>query len=120
MAGTQFTIEVASAEDFYVSVAEAVTLCDNYDDTVAEIQDKLSTDSMSYLPEIPINANATADVAVAPDQIGCTYLTFILPSQHAIQVLNERPPQKVDIFAESTRTATTATLSAPTKLSGDG
>lgn len=70
MAGTQFTIDAAVDEGFYVTVAEDVTVYEDYDDAVAEIQDKLSTDTESFLAEVTIDANGEDDVAVALEQVG--------------------------------------------------
>lgn len=70
MAGTQFTIDAAVDEGFYVTVAEDVTVYEDYDDAVAEIQDKLSTDTESFLAEVTIDVNGEDDVAVALEQVG--------------------------------------------------
>lgn len=70
MAGTKFTIDTAADEGFYVTVAEDVTVYEDYDDAVAEIQDKLSTDTESFLAEVTIDANGEDDVAVALEQVG--------------------------------------------------
>lgn len=69
MAGTKFTIDTAADEGFYVTVAEDVTVYEDYDDAVAEIQDKLSTDTESFLAEVTIDANGEDDVAVALEQV---------------------------------------------------
>ena len=69
MAGTKFAVEEAD-EGFYVTVADSVTVYENYDDAVAEIQDKLSTDTESFLAEVAIDANGGDDVAVTLEQVG--------------------------------------------------
>lgn len=69
MAGTKFAVEAAD-EGFYVTVADSVTVYENYDDAVAEIQDKLSTDTESFLAEVAIDANGGDDVAVTLEQVG--------------------------------------------------
>lgn len=69
MAGTKFTIDTAADEGFYVTVAEDVTVYEDYDDAVAEIKDKLSTDTESFLAEVTIDANGEDDVAVALEQV---------------------------------------------------
>lgn len=70
MAGTKFTIDATAEEGFYVTVAENVTVYEDYDDAVTEIQDKLSTDTESFLAEVTIDANGEDDVAVALEQVG--------------------------------------------------
>ncbi|NHN64378.1 hypothetical protein G9463_13880 [Haloarcula sp. JP-Z28] len=70
MAGTKFTIDAAADEGFYVTVAEDVTVYENYNDAVSEIQNKLSTDTESFLAKVTIEANGEDDVAVALEQVG--------------------------------------------------
>jgi len=69
MAGTQFIVDVDD-EGFCVTVADDVTVYEQYDDAVAEIQDKLSTDTESFLAEVAIDANGGEDVAVTLEQVG--------------------------------------------------
>lgn len=69
MAGTQFTLDVDD-EGFYVTVADDVTVYEQYNDAVAEIQDKLSTETESFLAEVAIDANGGEDVAVTLEQVG--------------------------------------------------
>jgi hypothetical protein len=69
MTGTQFTVDVDD-EGFYVTVADDVTVYENYNDAVAEIQDKLSTDTESFLAEVAIDANDGEDIAVTLEQVG--------------------------------------------------
>ncbi|WP_128226477.1 hypothetical protein [Halobacteriaceae bacterium SHR40] len=57
-------------EGFYVTVADDVTVYEEYDDAVVEIQDKLSADAESFLAEVAIDANDGEDVAVTLEQVG--------------------------------------------------
>jgi hypothetical protein len=70
MSGTKFTIDAAADEGCYVTIAEDVTIYEDYDDAVAEIQDKLSTDTESFLAKVTIEANGEDDVALALEQVG--------------------------------------------------
>jgi hypothetical protein len=67
---TSFTVDPATDEGFYVTVAEEVTVYEQYDDAVAELQDKIATDTESFLAEVSIDANGGDDVAVALEQVG--------------------------------------------------
>ncbi len=69
MTGTQFTVDVDD-EGFYVTVADDVTVYEDYNDAVAEIQDKLSTETESFLAEVAIDANDGEDIAVTLEQVG--------------------------------------------------
>ena len=69
MKGTQFTVDTDD-EGFYVTVADEVTVYEEYDDAVVEIQDKLSAETESFLAEVAIDANDGDDVAVTLEQVG--------------------------------------------------
>lgn len=69
MTGTQFTVDIDD-EGFYVTVANDVTVYEEYDDAVAEIQEKLSTDTESFVAEVAIDATDGDDVAVTLEQVG--------------------------------------------------
>jgi hypothetical protein len=69
MRGTQFTVDT-DGEGFYVTVADEVTVYEEYDDAVVEIQDKLSAETESFLAEVAIDANDGDDVAVTLEQVG--------------------------------------------------
>lgn len=69
MPGTQFTVDVDD-EGFYVTVADDVTVYEDYDDAIAEIQNKLSADTESFLAEVSIDADDGEDVAVTLEQVG--------------------------------------------------
>lgn len=70
MSETTFTVDPAAEHGFYVTVADEVTVYEEYADAVAEIQDKLSTDTESFLAEVAIDANGGDDVAVTLEQVG--------------------------------------------------
>ena len=69
MADTQFTVDPEQDEGFYVTVAEEVTVYEEYDDAVAEIQDKLTADADSFLAEVNIADNGDDDIAVTLEQV---------------------------------------------------
>jgi len=69
MTGTQFTVN-DDDEAFFVTVADGVTVYEEYGNAVAEIQDKLSADTESFLAEVAIDANDGDDVAVTLEQVG--------------------------------------------------
>jgi len=70
MSGTQFTVDAPSGDGFYVTVAEEVTVYESYNDAVAEIQEKLSGETESFLAEVAIEANGGDDVALTLEQVG--------------------------------------------------
>lgn len=70
MSGTQFTVDATGDDGFYVTVAEGVTVYESYSDAVAEIQEKVSSETESFLAEVAIEANGGDDVALTLEQVG--------------------------------------------------
>ncbi|WP_436903595.1 hypothetical protein [Halovenus halobia] len=68
MASVQFSI--AADDGFYLTVADEITIYEEYDAAVAEIQSKLSTDADGFLAEVAIERDGDDDVAVTLEQIG--------------------------------------------------
>lgn len=68
MAAVQFSI--AADDGFYLTVADEITVYEEYDAAVAEIQSKLSTDADGFLAEVAIERDGDDDVAVTLEQIG--------------------------------------------------
>lgn len=69
MAGIKFSVD-AAGEGFFVTVSDEITVYQDYEDAVAEIQDKLSSETESFLAEVAIDANGDDDVAVTLEQVG--------------------------------------------------
>jgi len=67
---TQFTLDPHSDDGFYVVVTEEVTVYEQYDDAIAEIQTKLASDTDGFLAEVAITADEDDDVAVTLEQVG--------------------------------------------------
>lgn len=69
MTGIQFTVDTAADEGFYLTVADEVTVYESYEDAIAEIQNKISTDTESIVAEVAIESNGGDDVAITLEQI---------------------------------------------------
>lgn len=69
MTDVQFTVDTEADEGFYVTVADAVTVYESYDGAIAEIQEKIQTDTESFVAEVAIEANSEDDVAIKLEQI---------------------------------------------------
>lgn len=69
MTSVQFTVDAAADEGFYVVVGDNVTIYESYSDAIAEIQDKISTDTESFVAEVAIESNSEEDVAITLEQI---------------------------------------------------
>ena len=68
--GSQFTVDPTAGEGFYVFVSDELTVYEQYSDAVAEVQEKLSGDTESFLAEVDIENTGSDDVAVTLEQVG--------------------------------------------------
>jgi len=70
MEGVQFSVDPEENEGFYVTVGEQLTVYEQYDAAVAEVQEKVSTETDSFLAEVTIDSNGGDDVAISLEQVG--------------------------------------------------
>jgi len=70
MDGVQFSVDPEEDEGFYVTVGEQLTVYQQYDTAVAEVQEKVSTETDSFLAEVTIDNNDSDDVAISLEQVG--------------------------------------------------
>ena len=70
MGGVQFSVDPEEDEGFYVTVGEELTVYEQYDAAVAEVQQKVSTETDSFLAEVSIDNNGSEDVAISLEQVG--------------------------------------------------
>jgi len=70
MDGVQFSVDPEEDEGFYVTVGEELTVYEQYDAAVAEVQQKVSTETDSFLAEVSIDNNGSDDVAISLEQVG--------------------------------------------------
>ncbi len=68
--GTQFTVNPDHGDGFYVIVSDDLTVYERYDDAVADVQQKLSGDTESFLAAVDIENTGGEDVAVTLEQVG--------------------------------------------------
>jgi len=70
MDGVQFSVDPEEDEGFYVTVGEELTVYEQYDAAVAEVQEKVSTETDSFLAEVTIDNDSSDDVAISLEQVG--------------------------------------------------
>ena len=70
MDSVQFSVDPEEDEGFYVTVGEQLTVYEQYDAAVAEVQEKVSTETDSFLAEVTIDNNGSDDVAISLEQVG--------------------------------------------------
>lgn len=68
--GTQFTIDPTADDGFYVIVSSDLTVYERYDDAISEVQNKVATNTDSFLAEVTIDNNGSDDVAISLGQVG--------------------------------------------------
>jgi len=70
MGGVQFSIDADTEDGFYVIVGEALTVYEQYEAAVADVQQKVSTETESFLAEVTIDSTDSDDVAISLEQVG--------------------------------------------------
>lgn len=70
MEGVQFSIDPDAEDGFYVIVGEALTVYEQYEAAVADVQQKVSTETESFLAEVTIDSTDSDDVAISLEQVG--------------------------------------------------
>ena len=70
MAGVQFSVDPEADEGFFVIVGDEITVYEQYDAAVADVQQKVSTETESFLAEVMIDNNGSDDVAISLEQVG--------------------------------------------------
>ena len=70
MSPAQFSVDPAADEGFYVTVGSELTVYESYDDAIAEVQEKIATETDSILTEVTIDNDDNDDVAVSLEQVG--------------------------------------------------
>jgi len=70
MPPAQFSVDPAADEGFYVTVGTELTVYESYDAAIAEVQEKIATETDSFLAEVTIDNDGSDDVAISLEQVG--------------------------------------------------
>jgi len=70
MEEVQFSIDPDAEDGFYVIVGEDLTVYEQYETAVADVQQKVSTETESFLAEVTIDSTNSDDVAISLEQVG--------------------------------------------------
>jgi len=70
MSPAQFSVDPEADEGFYVTVGSELTVYESYDTAVAEVQEKIATETDSFLAEVTIDNDGSDDVAISLEQVG--------------------------------------------------
>ena len=71
MPPARFVVDPEADEGFYVLVGSELTVYESYDAAVDEVQEKIATETDSFLAEVTIdNDGNDDDVAISLEQVG--------------------------------------------------
>lgn len=70
MSPTQFSVDPTGDEGFYVTVGTDLTVYESYEAAIAEVEDKIATETDSFLAEVTIDNDDNDDVAISLRQVG--------------------------------------------------
>ena len=70
MAAAQFSVDPAAEEGFFIIVGEELTVYESYAAAVDDVEDKITTETDSFLAEVTIENGDSEDVAISLEQVG--------------------------------------------------
>ena len=70
MPPAQFSVDPTGDEGFYVTVGTDLTVYESYEAAIAEVEDKIATETDSFLAEVTIENDGSDDVAISLEQVG--------------------------------------------------
>jgi len=70
MPPAQFSVDPAGDEGFYVTVGTDLTVYESYEAAIAEVEDKIATETDSFVAEVTIDNDGSDDVAISLEQVG--------------------------------------------------
>ncbi len=70
MSGMQFSVDPDAGDGFYVIVSDELTVYKQYEAAVSDVQQKVSTETDSFLAEVTIDSTDSDDVAISLEQVG--------------------------------------------------
>ena len=70
MSPAQFSVDPTADEGFYVTVGTDLTVYESYEAAIAEVEDKIATETDSFLAEVTIDNDGSDDVAISLEQVG--------------------------------------------------
>ncbi len=70
MAATKFSVDPDAEGGFFIIVGEDLTVYESYESAVADVQEKITTETDSFLAEVTIENENGDDVAISLEQVG--------------------------------------------------
>ena len=69
MPPAQFSVDPTADDGFYVTVGTDLTVYESYEAAIAEVEDKIATETDSFLAEVTIDNDGTDDVSISLEQV---------------------------------------------------
>jgi hypothetical protein len=70
MSPAQFSVDPAADEGFFIIVGQQLTVYESYAAAVDDVEDKITTETDSFLAEVTIENDDSEDVAISLEQVG--------------------------------------------------
>jgi hypothetical protein len=70
MASVQFSVDPSADDGFYVTVGTELTVYESYEAAIAEVDEKIATETDSFLAEVTIDNDSSDDVEISLEQVG--------------------------------------------------
>lgn len=70
MSPAQFSVDPTADEGFYVTVGSELTVYESYEAAIDEVQNKIATETDSFVAEVTIDNDGSDDVAISLEQVG--------------------------------------------------
>ena len=70
MEASQFSVDPDAESGFFIIVGEELTVYQSYEAAVADVQQKVSAETDSFLAEVTIENENGDDVAISLEQVG--------------------------------------------------
>jgi hypothetical protein len=70
MVATQFSVDPDAEDGFFIIVGDELTIYESYTAAVNDVQDKITTETDSFLAEVTIENENDDDVAISLEQVG--------------------------------------------------
>ena len=69
MSPAQFSVDPTADEGFYVTVGSELTVYESYEAAIDEVQNKIATETDSFVAEVTIDNDGSDDVAISLEQV---------------------------------------------------
>lgn len=84
MDATRFTVDPEKESGFFIIVGDELTVYESYSAAVEDVQDKITTESDSFVAEVMIENENDEDVAISLEQVGWQQIIHDISSEQEV------------------------------------